>query len=225
MSWPDEVQFAMLRVEARRRFQAMIDYVKEQVGPGSVYENDLVRVVISERGCYYEFCDLPEEFSGAVGQGFRADFVGSAPAWQLLSEIQELIATARQFADESPASRLPLSCFCGSDPAQLWQVREISFLALYNRDGLFRNDSTYIYHFDADDQEDPFPLEVGSYCPHALPVFFKLKVDSELARPLLGADRGIIFFVANLGDQHLIVRVPHRMGVADLAELSSQTMH
>jgi hypothetical protein len=212
----------LLRLDARQRFQTMIDYVKEQVGPGHIYQNDLVRVVISERGCYYEFRDVPEEFSGAVGEGFRADFVGSADAMELLAQIQELIASTQPFSESLTGSRPPLPCSYG---ALDQTVREISFLVLYNRDGLFRNDSTYIYHFDPDDEDDPFPLEAGRYRAGVLPLFFKVKVDSPLAKPLLGTDKGIIFFVANLGDQHLIVRIPHRTGVADLAELSSQTMH
>ncbi|NIR00525.1 MAG: hypothetical protein GTN78_10035, partial [Gemmatimonadales bacterium] len=57
--------------DARPEYQVMIDYIKDQVGEGREYTNDLVRVVLSDRGCYYEFRDLPEEFSGAVGSGFR----------------------------------------------------------------------------------------------------------------------------------------------------------
>src|SRR4030067_1149874 len=51
----------LLRSEARRRFQVMIDYIKEQVGEGYEYANDLVRVVLSDRACYYEICTMPEE--------------------------------------------------------------------------------------------------------------------------------------------------------------------
>jgi hypothetical protein len=60
---------------------------------------------------------------------------------------------------------------------------------------------------------------MGLYRPGALPLFFKLKVDSDLAEPLLGTRKGVLFFVANLSDQHLLVRIPHQgPNVTDLNE-------
>jgi len=44
----------------------MIDYIKEQVGEGIEYKQRNGRVVIRIAGCYYEFLDMPEEFSGAL---------------------------------------------------------------------------------------------------------------------------------------------------------------
>ena len=62
---------------------------------------------------------------------------------------------------------------------------------------------------------------LGVYRPHVLPLFFKLKIDSDLAEPLLGARRGVLFFVSNLTDQHLLVRIPHvGDGVTDLNEVT-----
>ena len=61
----------------------------------------------------------------------------------------------------------------------------------------------------------------GIYRPDVLPIFFKLKVNSDLAEPLIGTPRGVLFFVANLSDQHLLVRIPHQgAGVTDLNEVS-----
>lgn len=62
---------------------------------------------------------------------------------------------------------------------------------------------------------------IGIYRPKLLPLFFKLKIDSDLAEPLLGCRRGVLFFVANLSDQHLLVRIPHQgPGVTDLNEVT-----
>jgi hypothetical protein len=62
---------------------------------------------------------------------------------------------------------------------------------------------------------------MGIYRPAALPLFYKLKVDSDLAEPLLGTRKGVLFFVANLSDQHLLVRIPHNgPGVTDLNEVA-----
>jgi hypothetical protein len=174
----------------------MIDYIKDQIGEGREYLNDLVRVVLSDRGCYYEFRDMPEEFSGAVGSGFRYEFIGTQKSRELLSAIQALMA-APETAD----------------------TLEISLMVVYGWDGLFRREDMFVYHWARDGGEEEGPVMVGVYRPEVLPLFFKLKVDSPLAEPLLGAARGVLFFVANLSDQHLLVRIPHMgPGVTDLNE-------
>ena len=118
-----EEHLAELRAEARRKYQIMIDYIKDQVGEGSEYLNDLVRVVVSERGCYYEFREMPEEFSGAVGSGFTHEFIGSHRAAELLEAIKCMV-------DESNDSN----------------TRELALLVVYSRDGLYNRDETFIYH-------------------------------------------------------------------------------
>lgn len=182
--------------ESRHDYQVMIDYIKDQIGEGREYLNSLVRVVLSERGCYYEFRDMPEEFSGALGSGFRHEFVGTRDSLELLRTIHEL---ARQ--PESP------------------ETREISLMVIYGWDGLFRREDAFIYHWSRRNGEEEGPMVVGLYRPEQLPLFFKLKIDSDLAVPLLGARKGVLFFVANLSDQHLLVRIPHQgPGVTDLNE-------
>jgi hypothetical protein len=202
LNWQEQSDMAVLRAQARRKYQALIDFVKENVGPGQEYANDLVRVVISDNGCYYEFLDLPEEFSGAVGTAFAAEFVPSETGVDLLARIHELV--------------------CASDDAN---TNELSVLALYDKEGLYWPESIYIHHFCR--AEESGPATAGWYRPDTLPLFFKVKVDSRIARPLIGIDRGIIFFVANLTDQHLLVRIPH-VG-SDLADLNlamqPQTVH
>lgn len=182
----------------------MIDYIKDQVGEGHEYVNGLVRVVLSERGCYYEFRDMPEEFSGAVGSGFRWQFVGTESGLQLLQRVYDLA-----IGPESP------------------DTTEISLMIIYGWDGLFRREDTFIYHWFRNGGVEEGPVVVGAFRPKVLPLFFKLKVDSELAVPLLGTRKGVVFFVANLSDQHLVVRIPHLgPGVTDLNEVQeSRTVH
>lgn len=195
--WNEQLQLALLRAEARRRYQVLINYIKEQVEPGYEYANELVRVVLSERGCYYEFVELPEEFSGALGGGFAHEFVGSSQALALSEEISGL-------------------CGLCTDA----NTREFSLLAVYDRQGLFSGDGTYIYHESHHGGEDVGPLTVGAYRPGKLPLFLKLKADSDLVIPILGVPRGVLFIAANLSDQHLVVTIPQAAGcIADLSHI------
>lgn len=201
MDWRDR-EMSQSRLEAPEGYQVMIDYVKAQVGEGQEYLNDLVRVVLSERGCYYEFRDMPEEFSGAVGAGFRHEFIGTQPGLDLLQAVYDIA-----LGPETP------------------DTHEISLMVIYGWDGLFRREDAFIYHWSRDAEEEEGPDVVGVYRPHVLPLFFKLKVDSDLAEPLLGARRGVLFFVSNLTDQHLLVRIPHvGAGVTDLNEVGGSRL-
>jgi hypothetical protein len=178
--------------------EAAIQYIKEQVGPGSEYMNDVVRVVFSERGCYYEFRDLPEEFSGAVGSGFEYEFVGTQTGLDLAREIHR-IALGPESADS----------------------HEFSLLSIYKWGGAFEPEDTFAYHWRHGlGEEEEGPAIMGMYRPEVLPVFLKLKADSDLTEAMIGARRGVLFFVANLTDQHLLVRIPPvGIGVTDLNEI------
>jgi hypothetical protein len=193
--WNEQLNLALLRAQARRKYQVLINYIKEQVEPGYEYANELVRVVLSERGCYYEFVDLPEEFSGALGGGFTHEFVGSSEALALTEQIHGL---TRSCADSN--------------------TREFSVLAVYERQALFTRDGTYIYHESHHE---------GAYRPGTLPLFLKLKADSDLVVPILGAPRGLLFIAANLSDQHLVVHIPQVPGsMADLSRIpASETVN
>ena len=183
-------------------YRVMIDYIKDQVGDGSEYRNDLVRVVMSERGCYYEFRDLPEEFSGAVGSGFRSEFIGTDRALHLVRELHDIA-----LGPESAHSH------------------EFSLMVIYGWDGVFKPEDTFVYHWRSYSNQEEGPKIMGIFRPAVLPIFFKLKVDSDLAEPILGSRRGVLFFVANLGDQHLFVRIPHQgPGVTDLNEVTGRRL-
>ena len=195
---------AQLGGGVRQEYQVMIDYIKDQVGEGREYTNDLVRVVLSDRGCYYEFRDLPEEFSGAVGSGFSYEFVGTREGLDLLETIHRMVMTP-----------------------ELADTRELSLMVIYRWDGLFRPEDAFVYHWGWHEGVEEGPVSTGVYRPGLLPIFYKLKVDSDRAEPLFGARKGVLFFVANLSDQHLMVRIPHQgPGVADLNEAAcARTIH
>src|SRR5574340_379250 len=193
MSWKGR-ELPQTSAEPRQDYQVMIDYIKDQIGEGREYENDLVRVVLSDNGCYYEFRDMPEEFSGAVGAGFRYEFLGTRQTRDLLTAIHDLVMSP-ETAD----------------------THEISLMVIYGWDGLFKREDMFIYHWTRHGGEEEGPVMLGVYRPDVLPLFFKLKVDSRLAEPLIGDSKGVLFFVANLSDQHLLVRIPHQgPGVTDL---------
>ena len=186
----------------RPEYEIMIDYIKDQVGDGSEYTNDLVRVVLSDRGCYYEFRDLPEEFSGAVGSGFRYEFIGTEQGLLLATKIHDM-ALGPESAD----------------------THELSLMAIYGWDGVFKPDDTFVYHWRSYGCEEEGPTMLGMFRPDVLPMFFKLKADSDLVEPILGTRKGVLFFVANLGDQHLLVKIPHQgPGITDLNEVGGQRL-
>jgi len=183
---------------ARLWYQKMIDYIKDTVGEGAEYANDLVRVVLSERGCYYQFRDLPEEFSGVLGDGFSHEFMGSRQALQLFEAVHDLV-------------RLH----------DLRTTRELSLLAFYDQPIGGGLETAYQYYYQAEPGEESIASTDGSYRPGVLPVFFKLKVQSTQAVPVLGASCGALFFVAYLTDRHLLVRIPQVTGLAaNLGQMS-----
>jgi len=191
--WRDEL--AQARARVRADFQGVIDHIKTQVGPGLEYENGLLRVVLSERGCYYQFLELPEEFSGVIGSAYRHEFIGSAAAHELVETIQQLL---REHTPDNTS--------------------ELSLLMIYEPEAIAPEEGAYVHQYLA--QDGGQARQAGHLRPGELPVFIKLKADSDLVRPLLGAAKGVLFFVANLTDRHLLVRIPQAGGGAtDLGAL------
>lgn len=202
MDWKEQSQRVGIGAELGSDLGQVIDYVKSEVGQGTEYDNGLVRVVLSNRGCYYQFVDMPEEFSGAIGSAFKSDFVGSRQAIDLIDRTYRMVSQA----DES-------------------NTREISLLVIYERDAMFNSQGIYLYQQISRKQEKVGPSIAGNYQPGTLPLFFKLKVDSDLAIPVLGNDKGILFFVAHLTDQHLLVEIPYSEArIADLSQAPNSRM-
>jgi hypothetical protein len=200
-----KVELALLRAEHQKRFQVMINYLKEQVGEGIEYRNEVVRVVVSDNGAYYELNDLPEEFSGATGDQIQRSFVTPEEAVALLTRAVE----ATQHADPD-------------------STRQFSIIALYTRRGLVDRKNCYVYEFQrADNAPTRPPIAVGTFQPGKMPLFFKVKMDADCAQEVLEIPRGIVFCMANAGDRHLLIRIPYDGDqVVNLTDLpTSNTIH
>ncbi len=200
-----KVELAMLRAEHQKRFQTMIAYVKEKVGEGVEYRNSVARVVVSDRGAYYELNDLPEEFSGAAGSEVIHHFVSPEEATALLA--RGVAATAGVNRDNT---------------------RHVSILALYTRRGIVDRKNCYVYDCRPQPEASVLaPIVIGAFQPGVMPLFYKMKVDSDFAQEVFGMPRGIVFCIANAGDRHLLIRIPYDGDhVVDLAATPvSRTIH
>jgi len=192
-----KVDLAMLRAEHQKRFQTMITYLKQKIGEGIEYRNAVAIAVISEQGAYYQLTDLPEEFAGAAGDDIEHSFLTTEEALKILSEAASI---TRNTSKET--------------------TRHYSLLALYSRRGIIDRKNCYLYDFRSrDDIAPPVVLEIGSFRPEQMPLFFKIKADSAFAARNSGVQAGISFCLANAGDRHLLVHIPYSGDqVTDLSE-------
>lgn len=184
--------------------QVLVRYVKQQVGQGMEFSNEIVRAVVSSNGCYYEFRELPEEFSGALGE-FNHRFVGFTDTLHLLERLY----------------RLPHTDF-------LQAVREISLFVVYDRFDWLSYQNIYAYHLQRSARDERLVEEVrGAIQPNHLPRFFKLRLIAQCAPEGLNFACGMMFFIANPGERHLLVEVPYTHGsVSDwIARPLSSQMH
>lgn len=180
-----KVEIALLRAEHQKKFQVQINFLKELVGEGIEYENAVVRVVVSETGAYYELKDLPEEFSGAVGEEVERNFLSRDDAIQVLTRAHE---AAQQATEEN--------------------TRQLTIFTLYTRRGLVDRKNCYIYEFRGEEERRTPPLKIGEFQPDTLPLFYKIRIDADYGAEKLGLQQGIIFCMANAGDRHLLIRIP-----------------
>lgn len=184
--------------------QVLARYVKQQVGEGMEFSNEIARVVVSSNGCYYEFRELPEEFSGALGE-FTHHFVGYQDALDILENLY----------------RLPHTDF-------LEAVEELSLLVVYDRFDGMSYQNIYAYHFQRSALGEHRVEDVrGAFRHGHLPRFFKLRLLAKRAPEGLLFPCGMAFFIANPGERHLLVQVPYTQSrVSDLiARPLSQQFH
>ena len=198
----EKVELAMIRAEHQKRYQIMIEFIKEQVGQGIEYKNSVVRVVASETGVYYEMNDLPEEFCGAVGDDYERRFVKPKEAVSLLTSA---VAATQLITPEN--------------------TRQFQLIVLYTRRGIVDRKNCYIFDYA------PFgpnarrtPLTIGKFQPGIMPLFYKIKVDADFAEEALGFPRGIAFCMANAGDRHLLIRILYTGNqMTDLGSMPTST--
>mgnify|MGYP001611200906 CR=1 FL=1 len=172
----------MIRQETRRKYGELIRYIKDEVHSGHIveYENDFIRVVLGENGEYYEFIDLPEEFSGFVGDGYEYEFTGTSESQRQLDDILT-------YLKQSPIQD---------------KTRDFQLTMLYSH----FSDREDIYAFSYNEQESYEPGKAGRIQPGQLPNFYKvkwnLKTDQDNPFP---SQRGMMFFIRNMTDKHLTV--------------------
>ena len=66
--------------ERQAQYGVSIAYVKQRVGTGTEYANEIARAVLSPQGGYFELAEMPEEFAGALGGGVSHRLVADAEA-------------------------------------------------------------------------------------------------------------------------------------------------
>ncbi len=174
--------------------QVLARYVKQQVGEGMEFSNEIARVVLSSNGCYYEFRELPEEFSGALGE-FTHHFIGVRETLQLLETLYQLPRTDA-----------------------IRNVTEFSLLVVYDRFDWISHQNIYAYQCQRGTLDNRLVEDVRGTMRHGqLPRFFKLRLISKQAPEGLLFANGLVFFIANPGERHLLVQIPYTHGmVADL---------
>jgi hypothetical protein len=86
----EDPTWSVLRAEQQERYGVAIAYVRRQVGAGNEYSNEAARVVISEKGAFFELLELPEEFVGAVGEGIETRFLSEEASTGLLGQVRKL---------------------------------------------------------------------------------------------------------------------------------------
>ena len=195
-----KVELAMLRAEHENRFRTQIALLKERVGEGTIYGNDVVQVVVSGSGAYFELIDLPEVFGGSVGENVERHFLQEVDA---IGKLNQCVATLSMANTEN--------------------TRHISVLVLYSRRGLVDRKNCYVFEYRPDVfLADRRPLEIGGIQPGVMPLFYKLKIDADFAEAAIGMQRGMVFCMANAGDRHLLIRAPLTGDqVHDLNDLNS----
>ena len=200
-----KVELAMIRAEYQKHYQMQINYLKDRVGEGIVYQNPAVQIVVSDEGAYYELNDLPEEFGGAAGEHIERQFVTEAEAIELLGRAVEACMTAN-----------------------FDNTKRIALIALYSRRGLADRKSSYIFEYQADEHvSNKQAREIGKFQPDTLPLFYKIMIDADFAPDVLGMERGMVFCMSNAGDRNLLIRIPYEgESVVNLSEAPlTDTIH
>lgn len=182
----EKLELAMLRAEHQKKFQVMIDFIKERVGEGVEFANSVARLVISESGGYYELNDLPEEFAGAVGPGIEQSYISEAEAITLLER-------AAQAAEEIATT----------------DTRQLQILALYTRRGLIDRKNCYVFNYAPEAGNKIGQSSVGAVQSGVMPLFFKIKVDTSATSIVeaLGMNHCILVCIVTSGDRYPLMRI------------------
>lgn len=184
--------------EYYRKYGASIEFLKNEVGEGDAYENEVARAMVSPNGAWCECRDLPAEFTGATG---------SAPLCRLISE-QEALAILSSLSETI-------------DNVRPENSRYYLVVAIYSRAGIADRRGIFLFqHEAAPDQMPHHPITVGAFRPGVLPRYFRCRLDTDLEIADLDLKRGVAFFVATQSERHLLAILPYTD--EDLIDLGEQ---
>ncbi|MCW3062315.1 MAG: hypothetical protein JWQ02_4136 [Capsulimonas sp.] len=193
-----------VRRETRERHGVGISFVKEQIGSGVVYENETARAVFSEAGGYFELCDLPEEFSGAVGAGVTHSLIDAAATRRYLAALEQVISALL-------AETLSFPLF--------------SLYLIYEGGNLRSRENLFVFEH----REGTPPMLHGSWSQEDLPRFAKIRLLAPPGASLAGLPlvNGVQFLLAprHTDDgRFLLGALPRTDGTADLGLHASSGM-
>jgi len=183
-----EEEFDTLRADTRRKFGKYIKYVKDYVGHEYEYTNDMVRVVLSERGAYYEFINLPEEFCGIMG-AYEHAFVDTKTC---LSTIGDIISHVAQNPD-GVAEEFTILTMYGMNSRDCYAAQYNPCVGGVQEYGVFRMGEIPKFH----------------------KMTWKKGADGNLILPYTN---GLMFFVGNIGDRHMLVKAELNEFATDLTQ-------
>jgi hypothetical protein len=200
----EDPEYASLRAAQHERHGLTIAYIKKRVGDGAEYANEVAHAVLSEHGGYYQLSELPEEFAGALGAGVSHRLIHEREAWEILHQVQTLVAEIVQGTQT---------------------VQAISLYALYAGGSLRTREKMFV--FDQRPGESPFTH--GAWQRETLPRFLKLRLDcgDAPAPTWLGLTQGVLFFLTpqNRDDGcSLIATLAQTPATQDLSLRPSPTM-
>jgi hypothetical protein len=186
-----------------REHGAAIDFVKAQVGSGDEYANTAARAVVSANGAWCECVDLPMEFSGVTGGPVPVRLVSDDETRSTLDLLYGLTRTA------SPGN-----------------TRVLDLFVLYEPGGVVDERSVFAFRLSHGPDTMPSgPRIAGHFQAGRLPLFYRCRIDVAFDVPHPPGQRGLVFFLANVGERHLIVEVPYAgENLVDLSETGRSPM-
>lgn len=195
----DTASFEALRAERQAQYGVSIAYIKERVGDGAEYVNEVARATISPQGGFYQLAEMPEEFAGALGAGVSHRMLTQPEALRLLSRLEELVRVVAQ------GSVYP---------------RRLSLYVLYAGGSLRAGRELFV--LDARRGEPIFAH--GALRLDTVPRFFKVCLDTSEGDPLPGdfglPTSGVQFFLAPTHTDNgscLLATLTRAPGAADLS--------
>lgn len=190
----------VLEDEYRRQHGVSVEWLKAEVGPGEVFENQVARVVLSARGGWFECLDLPMEFSGIAGGPCERRFVTDAEMRRMTANLVDVVSR-------------------GIDDT----IKTLGILVLYSRSGIVDEREAYVFQSRRGlDGEIRRPMQSGALHPASVPLLLRCRIDVDVALPGVPLQQGVFVCLSGVGERNLVVLMPHEgfevrdLGVASL---------